>query len=168
MITPDYVKAMAAYNQWQNRSIHKAAGNLTETQRRQDCGLFFGSVHKTLSHLMWGDTIWLWRFTGRPAPKGSNVTESVDEFAEWGDLVQARMALDTEIISWSEGVTDEFLASGMSYFSVAVNRQISKSNALLVTHFFNHQTHHRGQVHGVLTGMGQQPDDTDLPFMPEQ
>ena len=111
--------------------------------------------------------MWLCRFTGRPAPRGANVTESVDEHTDWSDLVRAREALDAEIVSWSEDVTDDFLRTVMSYFSVAVNRQISKSNGLLVTHFFNHQTHHRGQVHGALTAMGQTPDDTDLPFMPE-
>lgn len=168
MITTDYVGTMAAYNRWQNRSVYGAAANLGDDQRREDRGLFFGSVHATLNHLLWGDKTWLSRFSGRAPARVASIPESVGEYELWGDMVAARRALDDEIVAWSLEVTDEFLAGDLSWYSGAAGRQISKPYGLLVTHFFNHQTHHRGQIHGALTAMGQTPDDTDLPFMPEE
>lgn len=167
MITPDYTRVMAAYNRWQNGSLYEAAGNLTDAERREDRGLFFGSLHGTFNHLIWGDKAWLTRFTGREPPRMGSVPESIDEYGMWDVMVEARRSLDQEIIDWTEEISEEFLDSELSYYSVAAHRQISKPRWVLVTHFFNHQTHHRGQIHGILTGLGQKPDDTDLPFMPE-
>ncbi len=167
MITTGYVRTMAAYNQWQNGSIYGASGNLPDAQRREDRGLFFGSIHATLNHLLWGDKTWLSRFTGREPPRAGSIPDSVDEYGTWEVMVEARRALDAEIIVWSAIVTDDFIAGELSWYSGAMGREIRKPCGLLVAHFFNHQTHHRGQIHGALTAMGQKPDDTDLPFMPE-
>ena len=167
MITPDYVRVMAAYNSWQNQSLYQAAANLSDAQRREDRGLFFGSVHSTFNHLLWGDKTWLSRFTGREPARMGSIAESPEEYGMWDVMVEARRSLDDEIIAWSNGITAEFLAGELSWFSGAVGREVSKPYALLVTHFFNHQTHHRGQIHAALTALGQKPDDTDLPFMPE-
>ena len=71
MITPDYARAMAVYNRWQNRSLYREADALTEAERKQPCGAFFGSIHATLSHLLFGDQIWMHRFAGTPAPRAS-------------------------------------------------------------------------------------------------
>ena len=158
---------MAAYNRWQNQSLYQAACELTDTQRREDRGLFFGSVHSTLNHLLWGDKTWLSRFSGREPARMASIPESVDEYGTWEVMVEARKTLDEEIIAWSDTVDEGFLAGDLSWYSGAMGREVSKPYSVLVAHFFNHQTHHRGQVHGVLTAMGQTPDDTDLPFMPE-
>ena len=66
MITPDYARAMAAYNRWQNRSLYREADALTDAERKQPCGAFFGSIHGTLSHLLFGDQVWMHRFAGTP------------------------------------------------------------------------------------------------------
>ena len=167
MISTGYVRTMAQYNRWQNASLYRAASNLADSRRREDRGLFFGSVHATLNHLVWGDRTWLSRFSGRMPGRAQSIADSVNEHETWEMLVQARKVLEGEIMAWSDEVTDDFLTGEMSWYSGAMGRQVSKPHGLLVTHFFNHQTHHRGQVHGALTAMGQQPDDTDLPFMPE-
>ena len=82
-------------------------------------------------------------------------------------MVQERQTLDQQIIEWAHGVDDTSLGGDLTWYSGAMGREVSKPLGLLITHFFNHQTHHRGQVHAMLTAAGQRPDDTDLPFKPE-
>ncbi len=99
--------------------------------------------------------------------KAAGIPDFVNEYDTWDEMVQARAALDAEIMPWSGEVDEAFLQGELSWYSGAVGRDVSKPYSLLVTHFFNHQTHHRGQVNGALTALGQKLDDTDLPFMPE-
>ncbi len=80
----------------------------------------------------------------------------------WEDLQSARAALDGAIIDWAGELDAGWLESDLSYYSGAAKRDITKPKWVLVTHFFNHQTHHRGQVHCMLTQCGQKPGDTDL------
>ena len=75
--------------------------------------------------------------------------------------------MDAKIIDWAEGVDENWLAGGLTFFSVGAQREITRPCWQLVAHFFNHQTHHRGQVHAMLTQAGGKPHDTDLPLMPE-
>ncbi len=166
MITPDYAKTMAAYNRWQNESLYGAASALPDEERRRDRGAFFGSIHRTLSHLRWGDEIWLSRFSDFPAPPAvSTLRSSADVYDDWDALRAGRAALDEIIIAWAGGLTPRDLEGDLTWRSGALNRDITRPRALLVAHMFNHQTHHRGQVHAMLTAAGAKPDDTDLPFM---
>ena len=162
MITPEYVQTMARYALWQNESVLSAADSLTDAQRTEDRGAFFGSIHHTLNHLLWGDHIWMHRFAGTPAPKVPTIPESVEQIASWEDLKAARVSFDGVIANWSADVSAEWLGGTMTWYSVAAEREISASHSLLVTHMFNHQTHHRGQVNAMLTAAGAEPDDTDL------
>ncbi len=164
MITPAYVQTMARYNSWQNRSLYMAASGLTEAARQQDRGAFFGSIRGTLSHLLWGDTIWMSRFDGWEAPD-SDITKTASFGGDWASLVTLRRTADDRILDWAARATEADLAGELSWFSGAVKREVCKPRALLITHMFNHQTHHRGQVHAMLTAAGAKPDDTDLPFM---
>ena len=166
MITPCYVRMMARYNRWQNQSLYTAAQSLTDAERKADRGAFFGSLHGTLSHLYWGDAMWLHRFAGTPKPEGS-IKDSPLCRPDWAGLSADRIALDTAIIHWSDGLDPAWLAGETRWFSNAAGREITKPNALLVAHFFNHQTHHRGQAHALLTGLGAKPEDTDLILLPE-
>jgi uncharacterized damage-inducible protein DinB len=165
MITPDYCRIMARYNAWQNQSIFHAANSLSEAAREEDRGAFFGSIRATLSHLMWGDLMWMARFDGGEGPGGS-ITQSPAVF-DWAALRVERPKLDARIAGWSWMVTAEELAGELRWYSFAMGRDMAKPYALCVVHVFNHQTHHRGQVHAMLTAAGAKPDDTDLPFMPE-
>lgn len=165
MITPDYARMMARYNAWQNRSLYAAADTLTEAQRREDCGAFFGSIEGTLSHIYWGDTIWLQRFTGGELPK-KTIAQTVEFDGGWEALKPARIALDERIAAWAGAMTNASFAGDLTWFSGAMGREVSRPRALLIAHIFNHQTHHRGQVHAMLTRFGAKPEDTDLAFMP--
>ncbi|HEX9237281.1 MAG TPA: DinB family protein, partial [Xanthobacteraceae bacterium] len=127
---------------------------------------FFGSIQKTLNHLLWGDQIWMCRFTDMPKPEGG-IPESVALYADWERLKTERAAFDRKILDWASTVEPDWLAADQTYFSGAVGREVTKPRWVLVTHMFNHQTHHRGQVHCMLTQADGRPSDTDLPFMPE-
>ena len=166
MIDPAYVKRMARYNRWQNQNLFGVADRLSDEERRRERGAFFGSIHNTLSHLMWADQIWMSRLADVPAPKGG-IPESVSLYPEWELLRNDRTALDQRIISWADGLHEAALAGDLTWHSAVAKREVSKPKWLLVTHMFNHQTHHRGQVHCMLTQAGGQPHDTDLSFMPE-
>jgi len=164
LITPEYVQTMARYNGWQNRSLYTAASGLSAAERTQDRGAFFGSIQGTLSHLLWGDTIWMSRFDGW-VPPDSDITKTASFGGDWASLVAKRREADERILDWATRVSTDDLSGELSWFSGAVKREVCKPRALLITHFFNHQTHHRGQVHAMLTAAGARPDDTDLPFM---
>ena len=164
MITPGYIHMMARYNAWQNRSIYGAADTLTEAERQQDRGAFFGSIHGTLSHLLWGDTIWMSRFDGWEAPE-VGIPDSAGFGQSWDELKAAREVADQRILDWAGRVSEDDLIGELSWYSGAMGREITKPRAMLVVQLFNHQTHHRGQVHAMLTAAGAKPDDTDIPFM---
>jgi uncharacterized damage-inducible protein DinB len=164
MITPDWVRLMAAYNAEMNRRLYAAADRLTPAQRSADRGAFFGSVQGTLSHLLWGDTTWMHRFDGWEKPPGG-IKESPGLHAEWEALKLARVAADARIEAWAARVEPAWLGGSIAWFSGALGREVARPTAVLVTHFFNHQTHHRGQVHALLTGLGEKTGDTDLPFV---
>ncbi len=165
MITPDYLRHMARYNRWQNGSIYAAADGLSDADRRADRGAFFASIHGTLSHLLWGDTIWMARFDGGAPPQVA-IGNSADFVRGWDDLKVKRSAMDARIIGWAASTEETDVEGQLEWFSGATQRQISQPKWICLTQLFNHQTHHRGQVHAMLTSVGAKPDDTDLPFMP--
>jgi uncharacterized damage-inducible protein DinB len=164
MIDRAYVQRMARYNRWQNENLYGVADRLSVEERRRERGAFFGSIEKTLSHLLWGDRIWMHRFADTPKPQGG-IAESVSLYDDWETLKSARAAFDRVIIDWAETVEPQWLAADQTYFSGAIGREVKKPRWVLVTHMFNHQTHHRGQVHCMLTQAGGKPSDTDLPFL---
>ncbi len=167
MITPDYVRLMARYNAWQNTNLYSAADELDAAARRLDRGAFFGSILTTFSHILWGDTIWMSRFDNW-APPEVDITQSPVYLTDWTALKAARSDADRRILDWAGRVTPDDLEGDLSWYSGAIGRDISRPRALLVMQLFNHQTHHRGQVHAMLTAAGTRPGDTDIPFMPDE
>ncbi len=166
MTTPQYVAMMADYNQWQNENLYGVADGLGEDERRRNRGAFFGSIHATLSHLLWGDRIWMSRFAGTPKPEQANIPASIDEGGAWAEMRAARTDLDRRIVAWARDLDAGTLAGDLSWYSGALQADVVKPLTVLVCHFFNHQTHHRGQLHAMLTQAGAKPGDTDLFIMP--
>jgi uncharacterized damage-inducible protein DinB len=166
VISTDHVRLMARYNRWQNESLYGAAATLPDAARRENRGAFFGSILGTLSHLMWGDSMWMHRFANMPKLDGG-IKDSPGHFADWDELAAKRKAMDEMIVGWAGALDQSWLAGDLTWFSGAMGRDVTKARWLLVTHFFNHQTHHRGQVHAMLTAAGAKPDATDLAFMPD-
>ena len=167
MITPAWCHLMARYNVWQNNSLIKAASDLDDDARHLGRGAFFGSIQGTLSHLLWADTIWMARFDDSDRPKGG-IAESADLWPDWAAYLGARRAMDRHILGWAGRLSSDDLDGELHWFSGGLNREVTKPLTLCVAHFFNHQTHHRGQVHAMLTAAGARPDDTDLFIMPEE
>ncbi len=168
MITPAHAQLMARYNRWQNQSLYGAAGRLPDVERKRSRGAFFESIHGTLSHLLFGDQMWMHRFTqSTPMPRAKSIAESVTAIADWNELKAERVALDETIIAWTDAMKSSDLEGDLGWYSAAMGCQVTKPRWELITHMFNHQTHHRGQVHCLLTQNGLKMTDTDIPFMPE-
>jgi uncharacterized damage-inducible protein DinB len=161
MITPSYIRTMAAYNAEMNRRLYDAAGRLSEAERRAPRGAFWGSIHGTLCHILWGDSMWMSRFDNWPRP-ATPIKQSAEMIEDFAELRAARQRADADIARWAAQVDDTWLAEDLVWFSGAANREMRAGKPLLVAHFFNHQTHHRGQAHALLTAAGQQTGDTDL------
>ena len=156
---------MARYNAWQNQSVYLAAETLDDAARKLDRGAFFGSIHATLCHLLWADLIWMSRFAGTPRPAAPGIEASASMISGWNELKRERVQTDELILSWASEVKQDWLADELTWRSGAAGREVSKPCWQLVAHFFNHQTHHRGQVHAMLTAAGARLDDTDLFYM---
>jgi uncharacterized damage-inducible protein DinB len=166
MITPAYIQKMSAYNRWMNGGIYDACDQLSDADRKKDCGVFFKSIHGTLNHLLWGDQIWMSRFTTTPKPLAEDIPGSVSQYDSYEDLKRERVAFDQAIDDWAAGLEPEALEGDLTWYSGSAGREITKPRALLIMQMLNHQTHHRGQVHCLLTQFGVKTPITDLPFMP--
>ncbi len=163
MYTGSQTELFAEYNRWMNEKIYDAAERLSDEQRKQDRGAFFKSIHGTLNHLIWGDTNWLARLTGKPMPTVPIGTILYDDFAE---LRRARVEKDAEIRAWAATVTPERLAQPFTWKSMVYQNTFVHPTFALVAQMFNHQTHHRGQVTTLLMQFGVDPGVTDLPLLP--
>jgi uncharacterized damage-inducible protein DinB len=161
MITPAYIRTMAGYNAEMNRRLYGAAAGLSDAERRLPRGAFWGTIHGTLTHILWGDRQWMSRFDGWPKPT-IPIKQSAGMIEDFAELSAEREKADRGISRWAAKVDDTWLAEDLTWFSGAANREVRAPLRLLVTHFFNHQTHHRGQVHAMLTAAGQETGDTDL------
>lgn len=164
MISVDYVRTMVAYGHWMNSRMMAACDAIPAADRTRDLGAFFGSLHRTLDHLLWADLIWMHRLMGTPAP-AAGIGECA--FPDWAELVDRRVAADALMARWAaDGVTDAWLAAPFTYGSKVVGRRRTMPGWVLVTHVLNHGTHHRGQATTLMTQLGIDPGVTDLLVMP--
>ncbi|MEO0460375.1 MAG: DinB family protein [Myxococcota bacterium] len=164
MITPEYLRTMAVYNAELNRRVYGAAGRLTDGVRRKDGGAFFRSIHGTLAHVLWADRVWLSRF-GLGQRPDEPIRESSHYAGAFEELWSERQAFDEKIVEWAASMTPNDIEGDLEWFSGALQETIRKPRAVCLMQVFNHQTHHRGQVHALLTRAGEDPGATDLPFV---
>ncbi len=163
-LTPEWMRMMAQYNAWQNGWMIPAASGLSAEARALERGAFFGSIHATLSHVLWADSLWMGRFDGGDAPEAP-IAAGTQNFPDWDAFVTQRAAMDQRILHWADGLRDADLQGDISFWSGTKQAELAVAKPKLFTHFFNHQTHHRGQVHAMLTAAGVTTPDTDLLFM---
>ncbi len=149
----------AAYNAWANSIVYEAASALGEEEFLRNTGVFFKSMMGTLNHLLVADRIWLKRFTGEGDAPPSLDTILFPEFAK---LRVAREAEDRRIVKWIGSLSEKELAGRFTYMTVTDMRTVSQRLAPALAHLFNHQTHHRGQAHSVLTMLGRPSLQLDL------
>jgi len=149
-----YFQMFARYNRWANHALYDAAALLTDAQYRQDRGAFFGSVHGTLNHLLTTDRIWFQRITGNAAT--GPVPDRLDAilFEDFASLRAARAAEDARIIAHLDGLSEAAYAGSIRYRRVSTPDEFDQKLIEALAHVFNHQTHHRGQAHALLTAHG--------------
>jgi uncharacterized damage-inducible protein DinB len=138
----------AAYNRWANARLHVAAQALSDADYRADRGAFFGSLHRTLNHLLVADSVWMRRFTGE-GPMPSALDEIL--FDDLPSLSAARAAMDDRIVTYVGGFDEADFDGTFTYRPMTNPADITQPLAPALAHFFNHQTHHRGQAHCLLT-----------------
>ncbi|QNU60986.1 DinB family protein [Vreelandella titanicae] len=171
MTLQQHFEQLATYNQWMNTNLYDAAGKLSASELAEERGAFFGSIFGTLNHIAVADTIWLKRFATHASSSARTLEvmvalptpERLDQilFDDLKGLKAHRQWLDTVIINWVSALTDDDLSTTLSYHNikgVASKRRYSS----LIVHFFNHQTHHRGQASTLFSQAGVDIGVTDL------
>jgi uncharacterized damage-inducible protein DinB len=146
-----HFQMLADYNRWANARIYDACAALADDEFRSERGAFFGSAHRTLNHLLVADRIWLKRITGTgTAPTKLDAVL----FEDLQALRQARQAEDERFIQLTASLGDEAIDRMVEYTPVTVPTPVREPLSVILAHVFNHQTHHRGQVHVILTALG--------------
>ncbi|MBW4581080.1 MAG: DinB family protein [Tildeniella nuda ZEHNDER 1965/U140] len=153
-----HFQTLARYNTLANCKLYDACAQLSEAERTCTRPAFFKSIHGTLNHIMVGDRIWVTRFEGGTTP---SIGLNAILYENFDALRVARVAQDEHIETFAAGLTNEFLAQSIQYVNNQ-GRQLDDPAALLVAHFFNHQTHHRGQIHDMLTQTNVAPPSLDM------
>ena len=147
----------ARYNRWVNARLYAAAASLPDAEYRTDRGVFFLSLHGTLNHVLVADRLWLGRIAGEvPALALDQIL--VDDLP---GLTEARRLQDEQIVALVDGLDDERLRGTLTYRNTRGD-EFRQPLAQVLAHVFNHQTHHRGQAHAVLTGLGRDAPSLDL------
>ncbi|OHV72237.1 DinB family protein [Ensifer sp. LCM 4579] len=155
----EHYRMFADYNRWANRRLYAAASELSDAEYRTDKGAFFGSLHATLNHILAADRIWMRRFTGQgEAP--TRLDQILHE--DLAGLDAARRAEDERIISYIDGLDEARLGAHFTYTPITMPDEIRQKLGPTLAHFFNHQTHHRGQAHATLTALGRPSLTLDL------
>jgi uncharacterized damage-inducible protein DinB len=166
----DHICLLAEYNEWMNAKLYEAARGLPDEELSANRRAFFGSILGTLNHLIVGDTIWLGRFSAHPANYSAlavirklPVPASLDQtiFADIQSLSGRRALLDQVIRDWARSITEGDLDFALTYSNMR-NVTAKRSFYCLVVHFFNHQTHHRGQATTLLSQAGVDVGVTDM------
>lgn len=162
--TTDLFRMMARYNAWMNTKLYGVCAGIPDIERKRDMGAFFGSIHGTLNHLLFGDRVWLGRFTGRPY---TGVPIGAEIHADFDALRTERALMDEKILQWADSLTEDWLGTPFTYVSNVDRKSRTLPAWALVAQLFNHQTHHRGQLTTLIKQLGHEPGITDIPWLPE-
>jgi len=155
----DHYMTFAGYNAWANRRLYEAAAQLSDAEYRADKSAFFKSMHGTLNHLLTTDRIWMKRFTGE-----GEAPDRLDAILHerLADLSAARQAEDRRIVAWVGSLDEARLRGVIRYRRVSTPDAFVQPLMSALDHWFNHQTHHRGQAHVILTSLGKKAPELDL------
>ncbi|WP_410210309.1 DinB family protein [Aquirhabdus sp.] len=163
IIIPEPYIMLAEYNQWMNQRLYALIATIPDELRRRDLGAYFKSIHGTLSHILYGDLAWMERLAlGQYTPK------KIDQhrFDDFEELQAERVKVDIWILAWAQTLTAEQLAADFTYISNVDGGTRIRPTWALVSHLFNHQTHHRGQLTTILHQQGYDVGVTDIPWLP--
>jgi uncharacterized damage-inducible protein DinB len=170
MLVKEQLLLMSDYNTWMNTNLYNAVETLSSAEFFEDRKAFFGSVCGTLNHIAVADTIWLKRFAAHfdnclalESVRELTMPPALDHilFTEFSSLKAYRVFLDEIITRWVASLAEEDLDSLLVYTNkkgVASRKMLGK----VLLHFFNHQTHHRGQLTTLLSQFNCDSGVTDL------
>ena len=172
MTTPllDVFRAHARYNRWMNDKIFALCATLDDAERKRDRGAFFGSIHRTLNHILLGDRTWMLRFTGdreryesRDASGAPIRITSLGQelYASFDELREQRARTDADILAWTSTLEERWVTTELAY-KTSTGWEMKHPAWWALTHFFNHQTHHRGQITTLMMQAGIDPGVTDM------
>ena len=160
-----YFRTMARYNRWMNERIYACCADLSDEERKEDRGAFFRSIHGTLNHILLGDLIWMGRFKGEPFTGFSRLDDELHR--DFSELKEARSRMDAEILEFVDALDPSRIAGELRFTTVVNPAPRVSPFWFALIHFFNHQTHHRGQVTTLLSQCGIDPGVTDLMWLPD-
>lgn len=167
-MTPTNVSTLAAYNSWQNALLNDTVSVLAEDVWRDDQGLFFKSIFATLNHVLWADRVWLSRLDANFPSPGGSIAESVGIHEDWITYAAKRIEMDFALGTFAMTTGQDQLDGEITFTSATLGGEVTRPTAEILQHVFNHQTHHRGQVHAVLTRLGVETWTTDMIALPDE
>jgi len=171
-----HFQLMAQYNLRMNSQVYEAASQLSADDLAQDMGAFFNSILGTLNHIMVGDLFWLNRFAllhGADSKQFSSLQRALHHFPkpnalnqilfeDFSELRKTREAMDLAIQVWlQEDISEQDFKLDLTYHNSKCEGA-TRDFGELVSHLFNHQTHHRGQVSTLLSQKGIDVGGTDF------
>ncbi|MGI9437545.1 MAG: DinB family protein [Geminicoccaceae bacterium] len=157
----EHLCRMARYNQWANQRLYNACEQLSANAYHQPRPAFFGSIHGTLNHILVGDLLWLARIERKDAAALKLDDQLHDDLAA---LKPARIDQDEHIVALTASYGDDDIAVSITYRTVTDPQEMTAPLHLCWLHLFNHQTHHRGQIHDMLSQTEVAPPPLDLIF----
>ena len=163
---PEYAHTMSRYNRWMNEKLYAVCAEVSDERRKEDRGAPFRSIHGTLNHLLLADRMWLHRFVGTRFPVAV-ATLAHELYSDFDELRRERALTDQQIEDWASKLSEHDFAKQLSYVPATSPEERTLPLALCIVHFFNHQTHHRGQLTTLLEQYGSDFGVTDLAWMPD-
>jgi uncharacterized damage-inducible protein DinB len=164
MSAKEWALEMALYNKWQNENLYGICDGLSDEDRMRDRGLYFGSIHRSLDHILMVDRV-LWEFTlsGQPPGTWDPNAKVTDDYPT---LRRERTAFDAMVIEAVRMQPKTWLDETVAYHHPRLGRERSHPRQFSLMQMFNHGTHHRAQVTSALHAMGIDYGNTDMPYNP--
>jgi uncharacterized damage-inducible protein DinB len=159
-------QTFARYNSWMNGKLLDSCSQLRDDARKKPLSVPFGSLHGLWNHLLVADNIWLSRFEETPLPfKFRGLDREL--YADWNELKTARTTLDGKICDFANGLNEERLSSILGWTPATSPTARQMPFWIVLAHFWNHQTHHRGQITCAMELLGADCGVTDLLMLPD-
>ena len=161
----EHFRKMTRYASWANEHQMAACGELSPDELKRSVGASFGTIFGTLNHLLLADTLWLHRLKREPFTPPASMAEEV--WATFEALGQARTAFDKAFVEYLDLMPGEALEEDLTFASIALQREFTMPVNLILSHIFNHQSYHRGQISLMLRQAGHKPPGIDLLWYPD-
>ena len=165
MTAKAWAREMALYNKWQNETLYGHCDGVSDEVRKSNRGMFFGSIHRTLDHILMVDNV-LRGFVEHGMPENFNFDPNKSVHQDYGTLKSARAAFDWSLLELLDARADDWLESTITFESRQLGRSRTLPRKFYCMQMFNHGTHHRSQVTSELHKMGIDYGNTDLPYNP--